>query len=100
MTALASGPDVPSTQDRPTHAAQARCLFRAAEREQKNTQRPVPLDGKNAAKLWDPENLALKCESAVIIESKEHKKETKHTGWRDVKAKQLLEGSSCQRFYL
>lgn len=37
--------------------------------------KPVLLGGKNAGKLWDPENLALKCECAIITGSEEQEKQ-------------------------
>lgn len=36
------------------------------------------LGGKNARKLWDPKNLALKCEGAIIIGSERQNSNKKH----------------------
>ncbi len=52
------------------------------------------LDGKNAGKLWDAENIAFKCESAIIIGSeqqKSNKMQRLGAGARDTVIKKIQE---------
>lgn len=60
---------------------QARCHLRAAEDgvglhffKTLEWKPALLLGGKNAGKLWDPKNLALKCESAIITGSEQQQK--------------------------
>lgn len=56
------------------------------------------LNGKNAGKLWDPANLVLKCESAIIIASEQQKSNKMHRlVGSQVCSYQTVEGFFCQR---